>query len=158
MTRHAEDTNLTTTGQAMELIDAEGLLAAPLTTQLAYLDGSHTSEETHLDPGVYTSKGHALLVGTNQRNLAVVDLGGVIEVAGIDITNPDHLDAFAEYVQRLAATFRARSQRVSWIEALDQHALASPHATATAPKAARRTCAPASVVDVDLLDLIEAKP
>ena len=91
--------------QAMELIDAEGVLAAHLA------DDSHTSEELRLDPGVYLSRGHALLVGTNQRNLVVVDLGGVIEVAGIDVTDPDHLDAFAEYFQRLAATFRARRQR-----------------------------------------------
>ena len=91
--------------QAVELIDAQGNLAAALA------DNSHTSEELRLDPGVYLSRGHALLVGTNERNLVVVDLGGVIEVAGIDVTDPGHLDAFADYFQRLAATFRARRQR-----------------------------------------------
>ena len=91
----------------MELIDAQGNLTAALA------DNSHTSEELRLDPGVYLSRGHALLVGTNQRNLVVVDLGGVIEAAGIDVTDPDHLDAFAEYVQHLAATFRARRERAA---------------------------------------------
>jgi hypothetical protein len=89
----------------MELIDAQGNLRADLA------DDSHTSQELDLDPGVYLNRGHALLVGTNQRNLVVVDLGGVIEVAGIDVTDPDHLDAFADYFQRLAATFRARRQK-----------------------------------------------
>lgn len=97
----------TTGSQTMELIDAQGNLAAHIA------DNSHTSEETRLAPGVYLSKGHALLVGTNERNLVVVDLGGVIEVAGIDVTDPDHLDAFADYFQRLAATFRARTGAVA---------------------------------------------
>jgi hypothetical protein len=90
----------------VELFTADGALAGHL------VDDAHTSPEHRLDPGVYISHGpgHALLVGTNQRNLVVVDLGGVIQVAGIDVTNPDHLDAFAEYFQRLAMTFRTRHE------------------------------------------------
>ncbi|MFY1686389.1 hypothetical protein [Plantactinospora sp. WMMB782] len=86
----------------MELIKADGTLADGIA------DDSHTREEHRLDPGVYPSKGHVLLVGTNERNLTVIDLGGVIQVGGIDVTDPDHLDALAEYFQRLAVTFRAR--------------------------------------------------
>jgi len=74
------------------------------------VDSAHTYDGTRLDPGVYLSPGygHAQLVGVNQRSLVVVDLGGVVQVAGVDVTDPEHLDAFAEYFQRLAVAFRAR--------------------------------------------------
>ncbi len=78
-------------------------------------DDSHTSDEANLDPGVYLSPGygHAVLVGTNQRRLAVLDLGGVIQVAGINVSDPDHLDAFAAYWADIAAVFRARRGRAA---------------------------------------------
>lgn len=87
-----------------DLIDADG------TAHIA--DDSHTRDERRLDPGVYLSPGygHALLVGINQRNLTVLDLGGVIQVGGINVTDPDHLDEFAAYWAEIAATFRARRE------------------------------------------------
>lgn len=86
----------------MELITADGTPANNLG------DDSHTREEHRLNPGVYLSNGHALLVGTNQRNLVVVDLGGVIQVAGIDVTDPDHLDVLGDYFRELGRTMRKR--------------------------------------------------
>lgn len=92
----------------MELIAADGTLAAHLA------DDSHTSDEHHHNPGVHLSNGHALLVGTNQRNLVVVDLGGVIQVAGIDVTDPDHLDALGNYFRDLGQKMRKRHNRTDW--------------------------------------------
>lgn len=90
----------------MELIAADGTLAAHLA------DDSHTYQETRLDPGVYLSRGHghAQLVGVNQRSLVVADLGGVIQIAGIDVADPEHLAVLGDYFQRLAVAFRARRQ------------------------------------------------
>jgi hypothetical protein len=76
-------------------------------------DDAHTNVETHHAPGVYLSKGHALLVGDNQRNLVVVDLGGVIQVAGIDVADPDHLDALSGYFREVGQKMRSRRDRVT---------------------------------------------
>jgi hypothetical protein len=92
----------------MELIDTQGNLTAGLA------DDSHTNEEHRRNPGVYLSKGHALLVGTNQRNLVVVDLGGAIQVAGVDVTDPDHLDALADYFRQCGQKMRERRTRPGW--------------------------------------------
>lgn len=73
---------------------------------------AHTHDEPRLEPGVYPSKGHALLVGMNRRNLTVLDMGGAISVGGIEVENPDDLIALAdrlrELADRLADRLRAR--------------------------------------------------
>lgn len=76
-------------------------------------DTSHTDTETRLNPGVYPSdpQGHTLLVGDNQRALTVVNLGGVIQVGGVDVTDPDHLDALADRLRLVAAQRRAHIAR-----------------------------------------------
>jgi hypothetical protein len=93
----------------MELIAADGTLADHIA------DDAHTDEEHRLDPGVYLSKGHAILVGANQRNLVVVDLHGAIQVAGIDVTDPDHLDALGDYFRELGEKMRQRRTRTGWL-------------------------------------------
>jgi hypothetical protein len=74
-------------------------------------DTSHTEVETRLNPGVYPSdpQGHTILVGDNQRSLTVVDLGGVIQVGGVDVTNPDHLDQLADRIRQRANRMRERA-------------------------------------------------
>lgn len=92
----------------MELIAADGTLAAHIA------DDSHTNAEHRLNPGVHLSNGHAILVGTNERNLVVVDLGGVIQVAGIDVTDPDHLEDLGDYFLQLGHKMRERRARPGW--------------------------------------------
>lgn len=71
-------------------------------------DTSHTTVEHRTSPGVYPSdpQGHTLLVGVNQRALTVVNLGGVVQVGGVDVTDPDHLDLLADRLRQLAARKR----------------------------------------------------
>ncbi|MBM0257361.1 hypothetical protein [Micromonospora sp. 4G55] len=73
-------------------------------------DNSFTTSESRLAPGVYPSdpQGHTLLVGTNNRAMTVLDLGGVVQVAGLDITDPHHLDVLADRLHELADRMRAR--------------------------------------------------
>lgn len=145
----------------MDLIDADGTLAAHIA------DDAHTQIEQRLDPGVTLSKGHALLVGTNQRNLVVLDLGGVIQVAGIDVTDPDHLDALGDHFRDLGRKMRERRTRPGWVPPATQ-APAAPsverHREVPAgknkdaqPIPQRRTHRPSAIKDVDLLSLIEAQ-
>lgn len=76
-------------------------------------DDSHTHTETRLNPGVYPSdpQGHTILVGTNERSLTVIDLGGVVQVGGIDVTSPDHLDALAARLHQAAGRLRQNTNR-----------------------------------------------
>lgn len=106
-----------------------------MSTDVTIADDAHTYEERRLGPGVYPSaiRGHALLVGTNQRSLTVVDLGGVIQVAGIDVTDPDHLGTFADHLRHVAGRLRNRQST-------------RPEPTSS------------SVEVTDLLSLIEDKP
>ncbi|WP_329013163.1 hypothetical protein OG271_03905 [Micromonospora rifamycinica] len=91
----------------MDLFTADGTLDPRIG------DDSHAREETRLNPGVYLSPshGHALLVGTNMRKLVAIDLHGVIQVGEIDVVDPDHLDALAEYLRGRAAAMRDRHPR-----------------------------------------------
>lgn len=74
-------------------------------------DDSHTYVEHRLTPGVYPSdpQGHTILVGDNQRSLTVVDLHGVIQVGGVDVTHPDHLDLLADRLRQCANRMRDRA-------------------------------------------------
>lgn len=76
-------------------------------------DDAHTcSSRPGLDPGVWPKnvdiRGHFQLVGDNGRSLSVLDLGGVIQVAGIDVTNSGHLDEMATRLTKLANRLRER--------------------------------------------------
>lgn len=73
-------------------------------------DNSFTTDENRLNPGIYPSdpQGHTLLVGTNNRAMTVLDLGGVAQVAGLDIRDPDHLDCLADRLRELADRLRNR--------------------------------------------------
>ncbi len=76
-------------------------------------DDSHSYDEPRLSPGVYPSdpQGHTLLVGENSRSLTILDLGGVIQVGGLDIREPDHLDGLAARLHQAAERMRARQCR-----------------------------------------------
>lgn len=77
-------------------------------------DTAFTQDENRLNPGIYLNdprSGHAYLVGTNNRSLTVLDLGGVISVAGLDIRDPDHLDRLADRLHLLADRLRTRATR-----------------------------------------------
>lgn len=62
-----------------------------------------------VDPGVYLTMpaGHALL-SDGARSLVVSDLGGEISVAGLKVTDPDHLDELGEHLRLLANRLRMR--------------------------------------------------
>lgn len=107
-TRITAQATPTSKGAGMERIATDGTLADHIA------DDAHTNEEHRRDPGVHLSKGHALLVGTNKRNLVVVDLGGAIQVAGIDVTDPDHLDALGQYFAGLGQKMRQRRTQPGW--------------------------------------------
>lgn len=73
----------------------------------------HLGMETELAPGLYPSdpQGHTLVVGQTTshgdvRSFGVVDLGGVITVAGVEITDPDLLDQLADRLHANAASLR----------------------------------------------------
>lgn len=67
---------------------------------------------SHLNPGLYLSdpQGHALLVGTNQRSLTVLDFGNsLVEVAGVVVQSPEVLERTANRLLWLAGRMRERS-------------------------------------------------
>lgn len=70
----------------------------------------------NLGPGVWPQKGdllprHFQIVGTNPRALVVEDAGGFIDLGGVHVYDPDHLDEVAERLHRLADVMRERSAR-----------------------------------------------
>ena len=70
-------------------------------------------DRTQLDPGVWPARRdllprHYQIIGTNRRALVVADMGGLIELAGVHVTDPDHLDDFADRLKALAEVFRQR--------------------------------------------------
>jgi hypothetical protein len=69
--------------------------------------------ESNLDPGLYPSdpQGHTQLVGQTTswgevRSLAVLDMGGVVTIAGVEVRDPDVLDRLAERLHQNAASMR----------------------------------------------------
>lgn len=68
----------------------------------------------NLGPGVWPDRRdllprHFQLVGDNPRALVVSDMGGLISVGGVEVTNPQHLEEFALRLSALAAVYRERS-------------------------------------------------
>ncbi|MFG1846871.1 hypothetical protein [Micromonospora carbonacea] len=97
-----------------ELIAEDGTLADHIIDDIDVV--AHTNEENRHDPGVYISRryGHALLVGTNKRGLTILDFVGVITIGGVDVKDPDHLEALGRHFLDRAQSFRERSTRPNW--------------------------------------------
>jgi len=86
-----------------------------------------------LDPGLYLTdpQGHALLVGINGRELTILD-GGPTIVGGIQVDDPDVLDALADRLRFIA------DRRRRYLAAQKQ-TLGFPRATAAMIEAERIT-------------------
>lgn len=72
---------------------------------------SHTYVNARLLAGCYPTdpQGHTLLVGRNARSLVVADMGGCINVGGVQVVDPAHLDALADRLRMNAARLRERA-------------------------------------------------
>lgn len=66
-----------------------------------------------LEAGVWPERvdirGHFQLVGANRRALVVGDMGGLIDIGGVHVYDPDHLDEMAARLTRLATRLRERT-------------------------------------------------
>jgi hypothetical protein len=82
-------------------------------------DTSHDSEaRPGLTPGVWPQRRdltppHFQIVGTNGRTLVVADMVGLIEVGGVHVTDPAHLEEMAERLHALAELMRGREENGS---------------------------------------------
>jgi hypothetical protein len=70
-------------------------------------------DRAQLEPGVWPKSPdllprHFQLIGLNRRALVVGDMGGLIEVAGVHVTDPDHLEEMASRLAALAGVLRRR--------------------------------------------------
>lgn len=67
---------------------------------------AHTYQQDRLEPGVYPEAGnrheHFSLVGVNGRQAVVLDCTGLIDFAGVEVVNPEHLRQFAARINRIA--------------------------------------------------------
>lgn len=83
-----------------------------MTTTPDYIELACTGDTT-LKPGLYLTmpQGHAVLAGTTKssvdgptvhRRLAILDMGGVVQIAGIDVTSPDDLSRLADHLRMLS--------------------------------------------------------
>lgn len=75
-------------------------------------------DRTQLEPGVWPQRRdllprHFQLIGANRRALVVGDMGGLIEVAGVHVYDPDHLDEMATRLHALAGVMRRRARGVA---------------------------------------------
>ena len=72
----------------------------------------HTANP-NLGPGVWPRRGllprHFQIVGDNPRALLVCDMGGLIDIGGVHVTDPDHLDEMADRLHELAGVMRERN-------------------------------------------------
>lgn len=111
--RHGQvwaDNDKRSAGRKVRVI-SEDELAAILAAHLG--DDAHTLHEKRAEPGVYRfdPQGHTLLVGTNDRALVVLDMGGMAQIAGVDVWDPDHLRQFADRVRMVADRLARRKER-----------------------------------------------
>lgn len=86
------------------------------TGQAMFLAEDAFTRPSRLDPGLYLSdpQGHALLVGTNQRALTVLDSGNsLVEIAGVLVDSPKALEALANRLLWLAGRMRDRTGAVA---------------------------------------------
>ena len=72
---------------------------------------AHVVDDTTPAPGFYPSmpQGHCQITD-GRRSVVVGDLGGVVQVAGVNVTDPDALLAFGEHVVMLAGRLRERAR------------------------------------------------
>lgn len=66
---------------------------------------------TGLGAGVWPEKRgllprHFQIIGVNNRTLVVSDMGGCIELGGVQVQDPDHLDEIADRLHELADALR----------------------------------------------------
>ena len=73
----------------------------------------HLDPSTTLEPGIYPSdpQGHTVLVGQvtswgERRSISIANLGGVISIGGVEVTDPDVLNQLADRLHANAATLR----------------------------------------------------
>jgi hypothetical protein len=72
-----------------------------------------SDDRTGLDPGVWPKPRdllprHFQIIGANRRALVICDMGGDIDLGGVQVKDPDHLDEMAERLHRLADVMRGR--------------------------------------------------
>lgn len=85
-------------------------------TEPVYLEPPHTWAAT-LGAGIWPKKvdirGHYQIIGDNARSLVVSDMGGLIDIGGIHVTNPDDLDEAADRLHGLAEKMRTRAAQTA---------------------------------------------
>lgn len=72
-----------------------------------YDQGFSREEASGSQPRFFVSKGHAFL-SNDTRSMTVMDLGGVINVAGVDVSDPAHLRGLAAHLLDRADRMEAR--------------------------------------------------
>jgi hypothetical protein len=72
-----------------------------------YDQGFSREEASGSQPRFFVSNGHAFL-SNGTRSLTVVDLGGVINIAGVDVSDPSHLRGLAAHLMDRADRLEAR--------------------------------------------------
>ena len=84
-----------------------GLPAEKLADFAAVL--AHVVDDTTPAPGFYPSKGHCQITD-GAKSVVVLDMGGVVSIAGVNVTDPDALRTFGEHVVMLAGRLRERAR------------------------------------------------
>lgn len=74
---------------------------------ITYDEGFSREETPGSEPRFFVSKGHGFL-SNGTRSMTVMDLGGVINVAGVDVSNPEHLRGLAAHLLDRAECLEAR--------------------------------------------------
>jgi hypothetical protein len=74
---------------------------------------AHLNPETGLAPGLYPTdpQGHTLVVGPTishgeVRSFGVLNMGGLVTLAGVEVHDPDVLDRLADRLRANAASLR----------------------------------------------------
>jgi hypothetical protein len=82
---------------------------------MSYIDPTAFTSDARpgLAPGVWPKPRdllprHFQIVGENHRTLVVSDMHGLIDLGGVHVKDPDHLDEMADRLHGLADEMRAR--------------------------------------------------
>ncbi len=73
-----------------------------------HIDRASPNQTPGVGPAERDPRGHFQLCGEDARVLVVVDLGNVISIGGINVSNPDHLEEAAVRLTHLADALRRR--------------------------------------------------
>lgn len=81
----------------------------PYTDPTAFTSDNRTS----LGAGVWperrdTLPRHFQIIGVNDRTLVISDMHGLIDLGGVHVKDPEHLDEMAERLRALAEAMRER--------------------------------------------------